>query len=226
MTGDQKTDVAGDHAREPLAIWGASGHARVVADILRLGHRYNVVGFIDDVQPARRGEAFEGSCVVGGIEALESLRADGVRVFLVAVGDCAARLRLAEKVTRSGFRLATAVHPSAVVADGVLIGAGTVIVAGAVVNPGAALGGNVIINTLSSVDHDCSIADGVHLAPGVHLAASVSVGTGTFIGIGSVVKEQITVGDRCVIGAGSVVVEDIPDKVLAYGVPARIIRDL
>ena len=33
----------------PLVVWGASGHARVVADIIRLSKEYDIVGFLDDV---------------------------------------------------------------------------------------------------------------------------------------------------------------------------------
>ena len=41
-----------------VVIWGASGHAKVVADILRKSRRYEVAGFLDDVDPQRRGEVF------------------------------------------------------------------------------------------------------------------------------------------------------------------------
>lgn len=36
----------------------------------------------------------------------------------------------------------------------------------------------------------------------------------------------ITIGDNSVIGAGSVVTSDIPDNVVAYGVPCKVIRKI
>ena len=33
------------------------------------------------------------------------------------------------------------------------------------------------------------------------------------------------IGDNVIIGAGSVVVKDIPSDCLAYGVPAKVVKD-
>ena len=76
----------------------------------------------------------------------------------------------------------------------------------------------------SSVDHECVIGDGVHIAPGAHLAAGVTVERGSWVGIGSVVKGGVHIGSDVMIGAGSVVLHDISDGALAYGVPARVVR--
>jgi acetyltransferase-like isoleucine patch superfamily enzyme len=50
----------------------------------------------------------------------------------------------------------------------------------------------------------------------------VRIGAGTWIGSGAVVMADV--GRDCVIGAGAVVTKPIPDRVLAAGVPARVIR--
>ncbi len=209
-----------------LVIWGASGHARVVADIIRLREEYEIVGFLDDVNPDRRNAEFCGSRVLGGQEQLVHLRRQGIDHIIFGFGDCNARLKLSKLVQELGFSLATAIHPRATVAADVTIGGGTVIVAGSVVNPGARIGENVIINTCASVDHDCVIEDGVHICPGVHLAAHVRVGQAAWIGIGATVKDRVHIGPGSLIGAGAVVLNDIPDGVVAYGVPARIVRKL
>ena len=206
-----------------LVIWGASGHAMVVADIIRLRGEFDLIGYIDDLNPAGHNREFAGAPVLGGREQLDGLAGAGVRNLICAVGDCRARLELAALAQSKGFSLATAIHPRAVVAGGVTVGQGTVIAAGAVVNPGSALGENVIINTSASVDHECHLSDGVHLSPGVRLGGGVSVGRGTWVGIGAVVKEKVKIGARAVVGAGAVVLSDIPDAVVAYGVPARVV---
>jgi acetyltransferase-like isoleucine patch superfamily enzyme len=41
-----------------------------------------------------------------------------------------------------------------------------------------------------------------------------------------VVSNGITIGDRCVIGANSVVTKDLPDGVIAAGVPAKVIKEI
>lgn len=210
--------------KEKLVIWGTSGHASVVADIIRLQGDYEIVGFIDDVNPERAGSKFGGADVLGGQEKLEHLRREGIGHLIFGFGNCEARLKLAELARERGFRLATAVHPSAVVAADAVIGTGTVVAAGAVINPGAAIGENVIINTCASVDHDSRVEDGAHICPGVRLAGNVVVGRAAWVGIGATVADRTRIGSEAIIGAGAVVVEDIPNGVVARGLPARVIR--
>jgi UDP-N-acetylbacillosamine N-acetyltransferase len=208
---------------QPLVIWGASGHAAVVADIVRLEGRYDIIGFRGDPGP---GHPTLGAPVIGGRDMDGDPLSRGVRHLLIAVGDNAARLRLARRALELGYQLATAIHPRAVVASSATIGPGCVIMAGAVVNPGASIGDNCIINTCASVDHDCKLAPGVHICPGTHLAGNVTIGEATMVGVGSAVRDRVRIGAGCVIGAGAAVVCDIPDGALAVGVPARVMRSL
>lgn len=211
--------------REKLVIWGASRHAEVVVDIVQLLSAFHLVGFLDDVHPGRQGCAFGGATILGGQEQFAELRSQGVSRMFLAFGDCQARWRLSEVARSAGFSFPALIHPQAVVARSVSVGAGTLIAAGSVVNPATTVGEQVIINTAASVDHHCVLEDACHLAPGVHLAGGVTVGRAAFLGIGAVVTENVTVGARAVVGAGSLVRRDIPPGVVAFGVPARVIRD-
>jgi acetyltransferase EpsM len=208
----------------PIVIWGASGHARVVADIVRLTGNFDIIGFLDSVDLSRKGTDFCGAPILGGEEQLESLRKQQIRHLIFGIGDCRARLSLAASVRHFGFELATAVHPRATISKDILVGPGTVVMAGAVVNPGSTIGDNVIVNTSSSVDHDCIIENGVHIGPGAHLGGGVTIGQGTWIGIGAIIKDRIRIGKDAIIGAGAVVLKEIPENVIAFGVPAKIIR--
>jgi UDP-N-acetylbacillosamine N-acetyltransferase len=219
-------DATGQKEERKVIIWGASGHALVVADIIRLQRNFQLAGFLDTINPIQPGAAFDGLPVFGGIEQLDSLRAAGIHNLIFGFGDCEARLRLSELVLSKGFKLASAIHPQAVVARGAQIQAGVVIAARAVINPGSIIGRNTIINTCASVDHECVIGEAVHISPGVRLAGRVTVGNGAWVGIGAVVIDHCSIGAGTLIGAGAVVVNDIPEGVLAYGVPARVIRKL
>ena len=212
--------------RAKLVIWGASGHARVVADILRLAGQFEIVGLLDDVDPKHRVSPIADLMVLGDGTKLDELKRSGVTHVLVAIGDCSARSRLAELARNKGLQLARAVHPQAVIAHDAQVGEGTVIAAGAVVNSGANIGANVIINTGATVDHECNIAAGAHIGPGVRLGGRVAVGEGTWIGIGATVIDRIQIGAYTIIGAGAVVTKEIPANVVAYGVPARVIRKM
>jgi acetyltransferase EpsM len=208
-----------------IVIWGTGGHALVVADIIRAGKDYALAGFLVDAEFQRLTCDEIQASVLGGKEQLDALRRAGVSYVLVAVGDCHMRLELADMLLSKGFSLATAIHPRAVVAPSIQIGAGTVVAAGAVINPGAVIGKNVIINTGATVDHECVIEDGAHISPGAHLAGRVHIGRATWVGIGAAVINDIRIGANSVVGAGAVVVNDIPDNVVAYGVPARVVKE-
>ena len=206
----------------PLVVWGASGHARVVADIIRLSNEYDIVGFLDDVHPERCGTEFCGARVLGGRETLDDLRRQGVQHLILGFGDNRARLTLVNLVRAEGFCLATAMHPRATIAADVTIGRGTVVAAGAVINPGTRIGQSVIINTCASVDHDCLVDDGAHVGPGVRLGGKVVVERGAWIGIGATIRDEVVIGAHSIVGAGAVVVANVPARVVAYGVPATV----
>lgn len=214
------------NARRSLVIWGTSGHARIVADIVRLENQYSIVGFLDDNRSAGEAVGFYDAPVLGGRDVLPSLVQQGVGAVLVAIGSPQARLQLAELAASHGLRLATAIHPRAVIAADADLGPGSVVVAGAVVNPGARLGLATIVNTLASVDHGCTLGDGATVCPGARLGGDVTAERCVWVGIGATVRERIHLGEHSVVGAGAVVVDDVPPYTLVLGVPARVVRRL
>lgn len=58
---------------------------------------------------------------------------------------------------------------------------------------------------------------------GLNVFGKIKVGSNCFIGVGTLIMPGVTIGDDCVIGAGSIVTKDVPDGMVAAGVPARII---
>jgi UDP-N-acetylbacillosamine N-acetyltransferase len=203
-----------------VVILGAGGIAIVAAEIARaLG--MEIVGFLDE-RPERRGALFCGAPILGDFDMLPTLHQD-VSQAVIAFSHCKLRIGIAQKVLSSGFSLPNLVHPSAVVSKHATLGHGAIIMPATVINAGARIGNNMILNTAASVDHDCSIGDGVHIAPGSRLSGNVTVGNATWIGIGSIIRESIHIGNNVLIGAGSLVLKDIPDSVVAYGSPAKII---
>jgi sugar O-acyltransferase (sialic acid O-acetyltransferase NeuD family) len=205
-----------------LIIVGAGGQGRIVADILlrcvENGALARAAGYVDDT-PGMSGATIAGLTVLGPLSALPDLEHDGV---VVAVGDNASRRLLTERLLLAGERLATVIHPFASVSPLATIGAGSMISAGAVVSPGAILGRGVLLNTKASVDHDSFVSDFAHISAAATVGAHCRIGSETLIAMGSVIVSGFSVGSRTVIAAGACVVRDIPDDVMAFGIPARV----
>ena len=168
--------------RTKVVVWGASGHAIVVAGILDLLAEYELVGFLDDVNPQRQGEVFCGRRILGGREQLTLLKEEKVVHVALGFGQCSGRLEIGSFLEESGTTILTLVHPSAVIGPGVRIGEGSVVQAGVVLDPNSEIGKHVILNKKASVSHGAMIEDGVHICPGANLASDVQVGRGSWGG--------------------------------------------
>jgi len=205
-----------------IIVYGASGHAKVLLDTLERMGEYEIVGLIDDNVKLLGREVF-GHRVLGDGRILGEVKDLGVEAGIVGIGDNKIRGALANRVLEHGLELISAIHPSACISRGVHIGPGCAIMANAVVNADSSLGANVIVNTAATVDHDNVIGDCVHLSPGAHLAGGVRIGAYSHLGTGVVVTPNIRIGEDVTVAAGSVVTKDLPDGVIAAGVPARVV---
>lgn len=203
-----------------LAVIGASGHGKVVADLAEvLGFE---VCFYDDAYPDKN--KVEHWCINGTTLDIASLNPK-TSSLVVAIGNNKIRRQIIGKFKLLGFNLPTLIHPSATVSQYASIGYGTVVFAGSVINAFAKLGCGVIINTNSTVEHDCLIEDYVHLSPNVALAGGTQIGECAWMGISSCTKQLTKVEKGSIIGANSVVLNNISKNVVAVGNPAKVIKE-
>tara|TARA_R110001606_G_scaffold195473_2_gene343129 strand:+ start:12052 stop:12678 length:627 start_codon:yes stop_codon:yes gene_type:complete len=201
-----------------LAIVGASGHGKVIADIAELlGF---TVKFYDDAYPSKTNiEHWPIYGTGADLIALNTTNATPIDV-VVAIGNNEIRQQKIKLLQQNNFNLVMLIHPTAIISQYATIAKGTVVFAGAIINAFAKVGVGCIINTSAVVEHDCTIGDFTHICPNVALAGGVVVGSKSWVGIGSQVKQLVSIGDNCLIGAGSTVVKNIPDNVTAFGSPA------
>lgn len=207
-------------------LWGASGHARAVANAVRYNPEIEIVGYLDDVNVDRHGQDFEGRPIFGGAEQLDILKKQGITSFILGFGHCSRRIEVGQLLMEKGFNLPSVVHPKAIAASDTVIGDGVVVLAGAIIDPGCRIGKYTIVNNGAIVSHECVIGEGVHVCPGVHMAGRTTIGRECWVGIGSTIIDKIKVGDNVFIGAGSVVTKDISSGYMVYGNPAEIIRKI
>lgn len=196
-------------------LFGASGHGKVVKDILH-ANGVKVEAFVDD-----NSELNE----CAGRPVLHDVK--GRSPMIVSIGNCRIHKLVVERLIalNKDIEFTTAIHPSAVVSPSAKIGEGTVVMAGAVINADAVIGKHCIVNTGATIDHECVIGDYCHIAPGVNISGDSHIGEGTWVGVGSCVIQCLNIGKWSFIGAGSVVVKDVPDGVVAYGNPCKVIHE-
>jgi acetyltransferase EpsM len=197
-----------------IYLYGASGHAKVVIEILE--QQKKAISGLIDIDPALTSLLNYPVLHDMPVNSLEN-----EIKMIICIGNNATRKNVAGDFF---VNFDTAIHPSANISLRSSIGEGTVIMASVSVNCDTVIGKHVILNTNCSVDHDSTLEDYVHISPNVALAGNVNVGEGTHIGIGACVIQGIKIGKWATIGAGTVVISDVPDYAVIVGNPGRIIN--
>ncbi len=192
-----------------MYLYGASGHAKVIMDILA-ANSIRVKALVDD------------NVILNELHSVPVIHsANGCSPFIISIGNNKIRKSIAERLDTVFTK---AVHPSAIISPYAQIDVGTVVMQGAIIQADTRIGKHCIINTSATVDHDCVIEDYVHISPNASLCGNVCVGEGTQIGVGAVVVPGVKIGKWSLICAGSVVTKDIPDNCVAGGNRCEIIR--
>jgi sugar O-acyltransferase (sialic acid O-acetyltransferase NeuD family) len=192
-----------------MYLCGAGGHAKVIIDILEANGIH-----IDGL--------FENDKTIHSLLDYPVFHTDRLKgPLIISVGNNKIRKKIAFATDVEWGR---AIHPSAIISKRATVDVGTVIMQGAIIQSCANTGKHCIVNTGASVDHECIIHDFVHVSPHATLCGNVEVGEGTWIGAGATVIQGVKIGKWSTVGAGSVVTGDIPDHVVAYGSPCKVIR--
>lgn len=195
-----------------MIIYGASGHGKVVCDIIKDNYPQEEIIFIDD---ALKGNFFYNHPVYlpQNFDFINQKK-------IIGIGHNVIRKKIASLYNN----YINAIHSSVVISPSVKIGTGNVIMPNVSCNADSIIGNHVILNTSCSIDHDCRIGDFVHISPNASIAGNVKVGEGTHIGIGATIIQGIKIGKFATIGAGTVVIKDIPDGATVVGVPGKTIK--
>ena len=208
-----------------IAILGASGHGIAALDAAQR-QGLEVVGFLDSFKPA--GSPAGPLKVLGHPDDTSRLirehRFSGV---FLGVSNNFTRRAVWEALHAAApeLELISVIHPGAIVAASARIGVGSLLMAGAVVNAGCVIGANCIVNTNASLDHDSEMKPYASILPGVTTGGGVNIGECSCVCLGATISHRVMIGDHTVVGAGAVVLRDLPRGCLAYGVPARVVRN-
>lgn len=180
-----------------MRIAGFLDDTRAKAPHLNENYRYPLLGSISDYE-------------VGNHDA-----------FIIAIGDPAAKLRLASTLREKGGAFFTLVHPTALLARTANIGAGVIVCPFALVSADTRIGDFVTINTYSSIGHDAVIAQGTTISCHVDITGGVIIGEGVFLGSNASVLPNVRIGDGAKVGAGAIVMRKVDAGSTVYTMPAK-----
>lgn len=192
-----------------MILYGASGHAKVIIDIL-------------EAMGIEVSELFDDN---NSLEKLQNIKVsiprETTEKLIISIGNNRIRKKIVES---NSYTYGVAIHPTSVLSPYAHVGEGTVVMQGAIIQSDVVVGKHCIVNTGATIDHECQIEDYVHVSPNATLCGNVKVGEESWIGAGSVIIPGIKIGKNSVVGAGSVVIRDIPDNCIAAGNPCKIIK--
>ena len=196
-----------------MIIYGASGHGKVIFDILK--SRGVKPEYILDDNP--EVSEFMGYKVVHELQG-NMLKIPGI----LAIGDNTVRKLVARRYTGAVANALS--HSSAIISENVEIGDGTVVMPGAIINSDTSIETHCIINSGAVVEHDVHMENFVHVSPNAVVTGNVKIGEGSQIGAGASVIPGVKIGKWVSIGAGAVIIQDIPDFAVVVGNPGKIIK--
>jgi len=197
-----------------MYLYGASGHSKVIIDIVRSSTNKQIEGVFDDNIAIKTVLEYP-------VSKFDNYKFDASNELIISIGNNKFRKNIADKINANYINI---FHKTAVVSTFSKIGKGTVVMPVAVVNSATVIGKHCIINSRAVVEHDCILGDFVHISPNASIAGNVEIGIGSHIGIGATVIQGIKIGKWVTVGAGAVVLKDIPDNATVVGNPAKVIK--
>lgn len=204
-----------------LGIYCAGGRGREVLELVRRVDRWEQVVFIDDGCTAKTVSGipvlpFQEFCALAPKECLRAV---------VATGETVIVKKLSEKITAEGIQMETIIDPSVYVPASCQLGQGVMVQRDVILAADCVLKDCAYIDFKSILTHDVCVDRFANVSLGCVLAGHVYIGEASYIGAGVTIRDEVTIGNNTIIGIGSVVTKDIPDHVVAYGYPCKVVRE-
>jgi len=196
-----------------IAIIGAGGNARELADMLRALPEFQFLGFLSNMHGKYDSPA------LGDFSWPSTHEVDA---FAMGIGDPISKFRIGEQMAMRYPQVGwpVIVHPSAHVGGTVKLARGVVICPKAIATTNIEIGDFSQLNYGCTVGHEAKLGAACLIGPGANISGGVELGRSVMVGTGSQILQYVRVGDEARIGAGAVVTKDVPAATTVVGVPA------
>ena len=209
-----------------LAFYGASGLGTEFYNLaLRINEesiRWTDMIFVDDA-PEKEGQELVGRKIMAFATAIKTYGKENLE-FVLSVGDPAVKGTLYKTLKENGCKVTNLFHPEVIIRDNMQLGEGIVIHRHSGPPPLCVFGNNVLLQGTTALGHNLVLGDNVVISSFVFVGGDTVIGENTYVAPHSCIRNGLKIGKNVIIGMGSVVTKDIPDNVVVYGNPAKIMR--
>lgn len=213
-----------------IVIMGAGGFGTEAVWILeeqnklmKKSDRWSILGYVDD-DADKINQKYYDYNTLGKPEDLSRRFREKELWYFCAIGNNSTRAKVTKRLNEMGWKAATLIHPSVIMARNVFVGEGTIIAAGAILCPNASIGKHVLINIKAVIGHDAILGDYSQACPGAQINGFCEIGHYSFIGSNASILPGKSVGDYAVVGANSQVIRSVRPNTTVNGVPAVAIK--
>lgn len=217
--------------KRKLLIIGTGGEGREAAWIARRmmdagTANWDEIEFLDD-NSALKGQFINGIKVGGTTADLDHLNLSEIQI-VAAIGYPDIRRKVIDRICKHhpDLEWANLIDPSSLTAENTNLGRGIILSPFAAVSVNCTIKDYVLIGTGAIIGHDTQIESFSSVFPGVCLSGNVKISEQVLIGTGAKVIQGLSIGPQSVIGAGAAVIRNLPEAVVAAGVPCTIKRYL
>ena len=210
-----------------MLIFGAKGFAIEVLDILYENQYKKNIVFYDDINNDLNGKLYAKYLVLKNkIEVQDFFLKNGPS-FTIGIGNSNLRENIYKQFKNIGGKLTSTISSNTAIGHyDTKIDFGCNILSGVKISNSVSIGKGCLIYYNSIITHNCVIGDFVEISPSVNILGHVEICRNTHIGANVTILPNIKIGKNSIIGAGSVVTKNVPDNVLAIGVPSKIIKPI
>lgn len=212
-----------------IIVLGGSGIGMIASSIIDKMSNYELLGFINDVEPVGNAIGkYKKIKVIDKTENIQHYLNDQNIYFFNGFVGMTREKEVYDNLLKLGIpkeKYINLIDPTAIVPwDYCSIGQGVLMAPLSQLSSDTTISDNCMLLANTFIGHDTFLEQYVSVATNAVVGANVHIGKSCHIGSNATIREKVKIGDFSLVGMGSVVLNDVPDNAIVAGNPARIIK--